>query len=164
MDNELVTPAGVGIPLNLNNLRAHIAAELAAGLSNKETVCDRYGISSAQWDVLRSNPTFVGMLKEQLQVYRGDNNAATRIKIKSNVALEDSIPDIYSMIGDNEVAASAQIEAAKLLANLGGALGKDSNKDAAAVGSGFSINIMLGEKPVSIVGTNGTDTQTLQID
>ena len=62
-NTEVVFP-GTETSLPLDALKATIAMELAAGLTNAEGVRERYGISEAQWSILRRTPIFRQMLKE----------------------------------------------------------------------------------------------------
>lgn len=124
--------------LPLSSLRAQVAIELAARLSDAGAIRQRYGISDAQWEVLRRNPTFKSMLVEAIQNLQGDLNSAKRVKLKSSAALEDSVLTLYAMAHDPEIPAAARIEAIKLLHSLSG---QNAKEGAATAGPGFSINI-----------------------
>lgn len=137
--NTKVTVPGTDVGLDLSHLNAHIAAELAAGLSDAATIRERYGISQAQWDTLRKTPAFRNMLAEALQKLQGDLNAGKRITIKSEIALEDSIPVLYEIAHDKDAQSSARVDAVKTMAALAGRNAKEGQGGAS--GPGFSINI-----------------------
>lgn len=149
---QQVVPSGTETPLNLTALNAHIALELAAGLSTPSDIRERYGITDPQWDILKKNPAFKAMLLEALQKLRGDLNAGKRITLKAEVALEDSIEMLYSMIHSETTPAAARIDGVKTLATLAGR-GKEA---VGSGGSGFQINIQINsgddEKTVSVQG------------
>lgn len=134
---------GADASLDLSSLNAHIAAELAAGLSDAAAVRERYGISQAQWDVLKASPVFRNMLAEAVRELRGDLNAGNRIQKKADIVLEDAIPAYDSMIHNKDVPAQARIDAGKLLAQLAGRTAKQGT-DGAPAGGGFTLNINLG--------------------
>lgn len=127
--------------LDLSALSAHIAAELAAGLSDAAAVRQRYGISLEQWDVLKQSPMFRDMLREAVTVMRGDMNAGNRITKKAEIVLEDAIPAYDLMIHNKDIPAQARIDAGKLLSQLAGRNAKEGAP--AAMGGGFTLNLNL---------------------
>lgn len=154
---QQVTVPGTETQLDLSSLSAHIAAELAAGLSDATAVRERYDISQEQWDVLKRNPVFRGMLKEAIERMRGDLNAGKRITLKSEIALEDSIETLYLMANDNGVPAASRVEAIKTMAQLAGRNMKGENAPGGVGSGGFAINIQINsgteQKTVSFEGT-----------
>ena len=150
-----VTVPGTDTALDLSSLSAHIAMELAAGLSEASDVRERYGITEEQWLVLSRNRVFREMLKEAIQKVRGDMNAGRRITMKSEIALEDSIPELYEMARSSDVPAAARVESIKTLAQLAGRNMKGEGAAAAPGGSGFAINIQI---------VSGTEQKTVAIE
>lgn len=138
--------------VDLSHLNAHIASELALGLSDATSIRERYGITAAQWDHLRKNPAFRGMLVEAIQRFRGDANAGERIKLKSDIVLEDAIPAYDKMIHNAEIPASERINAGKLLAQLAGRTNKEGTAPAASGGFTLNINLEGGKGGVVIDG------------
>lgn len=153
---QQVEVPGTETHLDLSSLSATIAAELAAGLSDAAAVRERYGIDGAQWDVLRQNPVFRGMLKEALIKMRGDLNAGKRITMKSEIALEDSIPQLYIMAHDREIPAASRVESIKTMAALAGRNMKGEASPTSMAGGGFAINIQINtgteERVISVEG------------
>jgi hypothetical protein len=145
-----VTVPGADTMCDLSALNAHIAAELAAGLSDAAAVRERYGISASQWDVLKKSTVFRNMLAEAIRTLRGDLNAGNRIKIKADIILEDALPAYDSMIHDREVPAQARIDAGKLVAAINGRLNKQGDGPQ-SVGSGFTLNINIGEREKMVI-------------
>ena len=140
---------GAEASLDLSALSAHIAAELAAGLSDAAAVRERYGISLEQWDTLKKSPIFRDMLREAVHVMRGDLNAGNRITKKAEIVLEDAIPAYDGMIHDSNVPAQARIDAGKLLAQLAGRNTKEGAP--APMGGGFTLNINLGGREKLVI-------------
>lgn len=137
--NTKVMVPGTEVGLDLSHLNAHIAAELAAGLSDAAAIRQRYGISQAQWETLKKTPAFRNMLAEAIQKLQGDLNAGKRITIKSEIALEDSIPVLYEIAHDKDAQSNARVDAVKTMAALAGRNAKEGQGGTA--GPGFSINI-----------------------
>ena len=143
---------GADASLDLSALSAHIAAELAAGLSDAAACRERYGISTAQWATLSNSPVFREMLGEAVRHFRGDLQAGNRIQKKADIVLEDAIPQYDRMIHDPQIPAQARIDAGKLVAQLAGRTAKADGT--APAGGGFTLNINLGDnKTVTIDGT-----------
>jgi len=143
---------GTGVALPLSSLSAHVASELAAGLSDSEAVRQRYGISDPQWEVLRKSPAFRSMLTDYLQKFRGDLNTRNRIQLKATICLEDSILEIYKLVNDQDIPAAARIEAAKFLASITGVTKEQASGPA---GNGFSISINF---------NGGNEAKTVTLD
>lgn len=152
---QVVVP-GTDVALDLSSLSAHIATELAAGLSDAEAIRTRYDISIEQWEALRNNKVFRGMVKDALMKLAGDLNAGKRITLKSEIALEDSIGVLYQMAHDPEVPAAARVESVKTMAGLAGRNLKGDSGGPSTGGAGFAINIQINtgteEKTVSVEG------------
>lgn len=131
------------VDLALSSLSANICAELASGLADVEGIKRRYELTDRQWEKLAKSPVFVSMLKEALRKWRGDMNAGKRITLKSEVALEDSIPLLHNWAHDPDVAISNRLEAIKQMAVLAGRTGKTDAAPGGATGPGFNINIVV---------------------
>lgn len=149
-NTDIVFP-GTDTALPLDALKATIAMELAAGLADSAAVKERYGISEAQWSILKRTPVFRNMLKEAIERLGGDTNAGARIKLKSDVLLEDNLPVLDEIANDKDAQSSARIEAIKTMAQLAGRTQKESTQGG---GQGaFSLNIIIpGAGAVSVTG------------
>ncbi len=149
-NTEIVFP-GTDTALPLDALKASIAMELAAGLSDADGVKARYGISEAQWSILKRTPIFRTMLREALERLAGDSNAGARIKLKSDVLLEDNLPVLDEIANDKGAQSNARIEAIKTMAQLAGRSQKEATQGG---GTGaFTLNIVIpGAGEVKVTG------------
>lgn len=153
MSNEIALPYA-DLELELSHLSAMICAELATGLADKDSIKQRYGITDAQWDRLKTNPAFRAMLKETIQRFGGDMNAGKRITVKAEVALEDSIPVLYEIAHNKEGSAQNKIDSIKMMAVLANRTGKGEQHQGPA-GGGFNVQIHINtgkNSPVTIEG------------
>jgi len=150
-NTEVVFP-GTETALPLDALKATIAMELAAGLADATAVKERYGISEAQWSILKRTPLFRQMLREAIERLGGDTNAGSRIKLKADVLLEDNLPVLDEIANDKQAQSGARIEAIKTMAQLAGRNQKD---DKGPGGQGaFSLNIIIpGAGAVEVTGS-----------
>jgi len=157
--NTSVTVPGTGTAIELGDLKASMAAELAAELAGPEDVRKRYGLSKEQWDTLRKNPTFRAMVKDALVTWRGSLAAGARITKKAEIMLEDLLPDLYGLIHNDSTPSSERIKGIQTLADLAGR----SAKSVAPTGpqqQGFTLNMQFSGdgKNITIDGKpNGTD-------
>ena len=143
--------------LELADLSPMIAAELAAGLSSAATIRETYGLTEAQWALLAKNPVFRNMLADAVKNFRGDLNAGNRITLKSEILLEDALPELHKIAKSKTSISSDRIAAVRELANLAGRNAKKETEQGKGNG-GFVLNINLdGQKGVTINGKPTND-------
>jgi len=148
-NTEVVFP-GTETALPIDALKATICMELAAGLSDAEGIRERYGISEAQWSILRRTPIFRQMLREAIERLAGDMNTANRIKLKADAMLEDNLKVLDEIANDKDAQSMARIKAIEVSAQLAG---KGPSQAKASDGDGrgtFSLNIVIGDREVKI--------------
>jgi hypothetical protein len=148
-NTEVVFP-GTETSLPLDALKATIAMELAAGLTTAAGVKERYGISEAQWSILRRTPVFRNMLREAIEKLGGDTNAGARIKLKADVLLEDNLGILDEIANDRDAQSNARIEAVKTMAQLAGRTQKEATQGGGA--GSFNLQIVIGEQAVNVTG------------
>lgn len=158
--NTDVMVPGTEVTLSLDDLKAQIAADLAAGLADADGIKKTYGISDAQWDVIRKNPMFRSMLKEAIERLGGGLNANKRITLKSEVVLEDSIGVLYEIAHDKGAQAASRIDAVKTMAQL---TGRNQKEGAASGGGGFNLVLNLGNGAPGIT-IEGTPVKSVEKD
>ncbi len=147
--------------LELSHLSATICAELAAGLSTASALREKYQISDEQWERLKANKVFRAMLRESFERLHGDLNAGKRITLKAEIALEDSIPILYSIAHDAEAPSMSRLKRIEQMADLAGRNAKAAPGAAGGGGSGFAINIQINAgdaKPAETITINATPT------
>lgn len=140
--------------LELAHLSPLICMELAAGLSDPESVCDKYSITPSQWERLRINPTFVGMMKEAQLAFTGDVNAGKRITKKAEILLEESLPILHNIMTRKDASTQSVLDTVKQLSVLAGRTNRQA-VGAGASGSGFNVAIHIntgGDEPARIEG------------
>ena len=128
--------------LELAHLSPLICLELAAGLSDPESICDKYEISPAQWERLKINPTFVSMMQEATLTFTGDANAGKRITKKAEILLEESLPILHKIMTRSEASTQSILDTVKQLTVLAGRTQRQV-EGAKDTGGGFNVAIHI---------------------
>lgn len=141
--------------LELAHLSPLICVELAAGLSDAESVCEKYDITPEQWLRLKINPTFVGMMKEAQAAFAGDANAGKRITKKAEILLEESLPILHRIMTREDASTQAVLDTVKQLTVLAGRTQRQT-EGAGGQGTGFNVQIHIntGDGETRIEGGN----------
>ena len=128
--------------LEMAHLSPLICLELAAGLSDPESVCERYDITTSQWERLKINPTFVSMMQEATLTFSGDANAGKRITKKAEILLEESLPILHKIMTRAEASTQSILDTVKQLTVLAGRTQRQTEgmKD---TGGGFNVAIHI---------------------
>jgi hypothetical protein len=147
--NTSVTVPGTGTSIELGDLKASIAAELAAELCGPEDIRKRYGLTVAQWNLLKTNSVFRAMLKDALVTWRGSLAAGARITKKAEIMLEDTMPELYGLARNVTVPSGERIKAIQTLADLAGRSAKTQAPTGAAA-QGFTLNIQFSDNKSNV--------------
>jgi len=145
---EVVFP-GTDTSLPLDSLKATIAMELAAGLSDAKGIRERYGISEPQWSILKRTPVFRQMIREAIERLGGDVNAGARIKLKADVMLEDNLKVLDEIANDRDAQSLARIKAIEVSAQLAGR-GASAQKEGGDGRGSFNLSIVIGDREVKL--------------
>lgn len=154
---ELVPEDTILSPEHLSPL---ICLELAAGLSDAKSVREKYDITEAQWERLRINPTFVGMMKEAALTFSGDINAGKRITKKAEILLEESLPILHRIMTRPDASTQAVLDTVKQLSVLAGRTQRQEG--AGAGGSGFNVQIHINTGDGEVIVEGSTSKPALE--
>jgi hypothetical protein len=140
----------------LNNDENVIALELARnhlgmGLSVPELIA-KLNITEETLKLLLKNENF----KQMVRAYRAElERDHEGVRLKSAIALEDSIPRLHRLIHDPETPANVVVQGCKQLGDMAGI--NKQQTDVKTAGSGFVVNIDLS-------GLSNIDTKKLPTD
>lgn len=130
--------------------------EISLGIREPADVAVEYGFSEDQWEELKVLPSFVKQVEEKKLELRV---SGVTFKMKSAIAAEDIMADVYSKAKESNSSFHTQLESLKFFAKAAGF--ESPPKVEAAAGAAFSITINLGNgKTVSI----GSQAQTKEIE
>ena len=136
----------------LSDTDSRLAVELAVRLRPVPDIIAAYGISAKTLSVKLRDPMFRDMVKQAKSLWNSDLSVKERIRLKSQVLVEDSLLEIFSMVHNQENAVPAKLDAFKQLARVAEVDSPDRGKGDS--GSRFTVSINLGDtvKPVVIEG------------
>lgn len=126
-------PARLGYPVTL-------PIEIAMRTSSTRAVCEEYGISEEEWDLIRFDPTFLADLQRAADMLKDEGMS---FKLKAKLQSEEILKTSWRMIHDPLTPHNVRADLIKSTVRWAG---YDVPPSAAGVapGSGFSININLG--------------------
>ena len=128
--------------LELSHLSPLICMEIAAGLCDAESACERYKITPPQWERLKINPTFVGMMQEATLAFSGDANAGKRITKKAEILLEEALPILHKIMTRADASTQSILDTVKQLTVLAGRTQRQA-EGAGSQSGGFNVAIHI---------------------
>lgn len=126
-------PARLGYPETL-------AVEIAMRTSSTRAVCEAYGISEAEWDLIRADPTFLDDLQRAVDMLKEEGMS---FKVRARLQASELLKTSWHMIHDPFAPHAVRADLIKFTVKAAG-LDQSASVAPPALGSGFSININLG--------------------
>lgn len=126
-------PADVGYP-------ATLPIELALRVAPTKDICDAYGITAEQWDVLRGNLVFQRDLAQAVETVRQEGMS---FRLKARMQAEDLLSKSYAMVVDQETPPSVRADLIKATVRWAGYDAPPQAMQEKAAGAGFSITINI---------------------
>ena len=134
---------------------AQLALELATGLYPPTDVLRNHGVTKVEAKALLGDPQFRSMVNEYRKLWNSPLNATERVRLKSAVAVEDGLIELYALYQDVKAHPQSRLEAFKQLVTLSDLAPKPN---AVATGERFHLTINL-----PAVG-GGQEAKTITID
>lgn len=123
-----------------------LAVELANATFNPADILKAFKVTDDQFKhYIKPNEFFCRAYDAAVIEWNSANSTAKRIKVRSAAALEGSLPTLVARMVDAKESLPAVVETAKLFAKLAG-VGEE--KQTAASGEKFTININIGSKKI----------------
>jgi hypothetical protein len=139
-------PPAVANPNLSASQMAALARELVTNIRDPILTYTEFGINEAQFKQhVKTNEFFKRVYESSVIEWESVKSVDQRISLKSRAILEDSLPVLGADITDAAHALPARVQAATLIAKLGG-IGEDRRE--IAPGERFTITINLGADTV----------------
>lgn len=134
---------------------SRLAVELAIKLRGVPEILQAYAISRKELATKIRDPMFRDMVRQARQLWSSDLSVKERIRLKSQVLVEDSLLEIFSIVHNKDNAIPARLDAFKQLARTAEVDQPERGKG--ETGSRFTVSINLGDtmQPVVIEGDSG---------
>jgi hypothetical protein len=126
-----------------------LAREIAADIHPLDKILNLYSISAYEYESISKNAYFNSLVSSEREAFLSATNTYERVKLKSAVAVEEWLPQLFRDMHDSKQSLLHRIEGGKLLAKLAG-MGIEK-ADVNASSERFTININMGSgDPVKI--------------
>ena len=151
--NDLATA-----PVTSDLLTTRIASELAAKLLTPAEVAEHFGLEPSQLTEIVKSPGFKPIYADALAAWGGGLNSVERTKAKVDMALEDALLPIVSIIHDGASTAGAKTDAFKSLTAISSHAPKNQKNDMDNAGEKFVLNVSFaGDAPPLTIEVEETD-------
>lgn len=136
MANELLVTGN-----SLPEYDQKFALELAYGLESPLSICERYGVSAEEFEVLQNSPQFRATISRFIAELQ---KSGSTFRMKAAVLAEDLLKMAHVIASDDRTPAIVRLECVKFLSKVSG-LDESTKKDIGPSGNNsFQININLG--------------------
>jgi len=130
-------PARLGYP-------ATLPIEIAMRTSGTRAVCEAYGITEDEWDLIRHDPTFLSDLQRAVDMLKEEGMS---FRMKAKLQAEELLKTSWRMIHDPSTPPNVAADLIKSTARWA-QYDVPPSQQAVAPGSGFSISINFnGDRP-----------------
>lgn len=123
-------PARLGYPPTL-------PIEIAMRTSSTRAVCEEYGISEAEWDLIRFDPTFLGDLQRAADMLKEEGMS---FKVKARLQSEELLKSSWRLIHDPTTPHAVRADLIKATARWAG-YDVPPSMQQVAPGAGFHISM-----------------------
>lgn len=136
---------------------SRLAIELAVQIRPVAELLNCYNISRSELSVKLKDPLFRDMVKQAKSLWHSDLSIKERIRLKSQVLVEDSLLSIFQIVHGPDNAIPAKLDAFKQLARVAEVDQPERGKG--ETGTRFTVAINLGDStaPVIIDATSNED-------
>jgi len=153
-------PATVADFNAISDSDSRLAVEIAIQIRPVADILGVYNLSRKDLVRKLKDPMFRDMVKQAKSLWSSDLSVKERIRLKSQVLVEDSMLEIFSILHNRDNAIPARLDAFKQLARVAEVDQPERGKGDS--GSRFTVSINLGDtiQPVVIEGTSHGENET----
>ena len=136
-------PAKVSDFHAITDVDARLAVEIALRLRTTQELLDTYNLTPQALKAKINNPQFRAQVKQARTLWNSDLSVKERIRLKTQLLVEDSLLPLFGMVHNDNLAPAARTEAFKTLAKVADV--DSSDKQQADIGARFTVSINLGQ-------------------
>lgn len=142
-------PATVGEFNAVSDTDSRLAIELAVQLRPVNELLIAYSTTRSELAVKLKDPMFRDMVKQAQRIWSSDLSIKERIRLKSQVLVEDSLLSIFSIVHNADNAIPAKLDAFKQLARVAEVDSPERSKGDS--GTRFTVEINLGNSVAPVI-------------
>jgi hypothetical protein len=135
----------------VNQPDTRLAWELVAQIAPLPDIMRRWSMTYDELKHKLRDPLFRSMVQETKKIWKSELNTKERIRIKSQLLVEDSLLDIYQIVSNDQLSPQARVDAFEKLAKIGDLTEKDK-KDSTGERVTIQINLGPSTDAMKIVG------------
>lgn len=141
----------------LSDTDSRLAVEVAVQIRPIAEVLVAYSLTRSDLVRKLKDPMFRDMVKQAKSIWSSDLSIKERIRLKSQVLVEDSLLEIFKIVHNVDMAVPAKLDAFKQLARVAEVDAPERSRG--SEGSRFTVSINLGNTiaPVIIEGESNVD-------
>ena len=141
----------------LSDTDSRLAVEVAVQIRPIAEVLVAYSLTRSDLVRKLKDPMFRDMVKQAKSIWSSDLSIKERIRLKSQVLVEDSLLEIFKIVRNVDMAVPAKLDAFKQLARVAEVDAPERSRG--SEGSRFTVSINLGNTiaPVIIEGESNVD-------
>ena len=128
---------------------SRMAIELAVQIRPVNEILLTYSTTRSELVAKLKNPMFRDMVKQAKQLWSSDLSIKERIRLKSQVLVEDSLLSIFSIVHNQDNAIPAKLDAFKQLARVAEVDTPERGKG--DTGTRFTVEINLGNNTPPVI-------------
>jgi len=134
----------------LNSHDARLIWDLVSNIKPSADVLASYGLTVADLKAKAQNALWAGAYREAKRVWNSDMNAKTRIQLKAQFLLEDSLLTLFNIIKQEGVSINSKLEAIEQLTKIS-TVTNVPKENATMEKHNITINIGGDTKPITVV-------------
>ena len=128
---------------------SRLAVELATQIREVADILSIYNLTRKELATKLRDPMFRDMVKQAKQLWSSDLNIKERIRLKSQVLVEDSLMSVFGIVHGPDNAIPAKLDAFKQLARV--AEVDQPDRKTGDTGSRFTVSINLGNPEDNVI-------------
>ncbi len=151
--SQIQLPEVPASPTATDGITSHDARliwDLVSNIRPRSQVLADYGLTTADLVAKTRNGIWAGAYREAERVWKSDMNAKTRIQLKAQFLLEDSLPTLFRIITQDGVSINAKLEAIEQLTKIS-TVTNVPKEGATMEKHNITINIGGDTKPITVV-------------
>lgn len=128
---------------------ARLIWDLVSNIKPGAEVLASYGLTAADLRAKSQNALWAGAFREAKRVWNSDMNAKTRIQLKAQFLLEDSLPTLFRIITTEGTSINSKLEAIEQLTKIS-TVTNVPKENATMEKHNITINIGGDTKPITV--------------